>query len=290
MRLAFGLIILLVGVFLVFGFFSADVFLNLLINFAKFWPIIIILVGIGILSGVKGMKWLKYINALLIVCFVLALFFWPAGSDYGRNYTQTLTMDSGETSRELIELRIDTPITKLKIMPLGETVSDDIIGKMDYAVTYGNKLKVRDSEGLNKITYTIEPDNFWFSSTDISLMLNPKKKYRLIFNTGIIKGNLNLTDLNVEYIDINSGIVDISIDLPEENDSDIKIDCGILNSKIIVPDNVELSMDVEGLKTVKISEDFELENGYYVIKGITEPLVKTKIKMEAGFITTNVSR
>lgn len=290
MRLAFGLIILLVGILLVFGFFSADVFLNLLINFSRFWPFIIILVGIGILSGVKGMKWLKYINALFIVVFVLSLFFWPAGTNYGRNYSHTLTMENQEASNEVIELRIDLPIAKLRIMPYDGTIDENTVGKIDYAVTYGNQLKVRESDGFTKIVYNIEPDSFWFSSSDISLMLNPGKKYRLILDSGILKGNLNLTGLNVEYVDIDSGIVNITINLPGGNDSDIKIDSGIMNSKILVPDNVNLSMNVEGLKSVKISEDYELENDYYIVKGTTENPVDSKVRMEAGFITANVSR
>jgi len=56
MRIAMGLIFVLVGVLLIFGLFTGDTLLNALVNLANYWPMILVLVGLSILSSVKALR------------------------------------------------------------------------------------------------------------------------------------------------------------------------------------------------------------------------------------------
>ena len=47
MKLFFGLVFILVGVLLLFGFFTANLWANVLDNFIAVWPVIFIFIGLS---------------------------------------------------------------------------------------------------------------------------------------------------------------------------------------------------------------------------------------------------
>ncbi len=76
MKLFFGLVFILVGGLLLFGFFTANLWANVLDNFIAVWPVIFIFIGLSVMANIRSLRWVKAVNGVLIVLFVLFLFFW----------------------------------------------------------------------------------------------------------------------------------------------------------------------------------------------------------------------
>lgn len=77
MKLFFGALFAVIGFLLLFGFFTGDIVLRIFHNFFTAWPIIFVFIGLSILSGIRGLKWVRYINYALSIVFVLYLIFIP---------------------------------------------------------------------------------------------------------------------------------------------------------------------------------------------------------------------
>ncbi|HPE68000.1 MAG TPA: hypothetical protein P5560_02030 [Thermotogota bacterium] len=77
MKLVLGIAVLLGGILILFASSGIPAWGNLLVNLFLFWPVFLVLVGIGILASMKSFRWLRYVNVVLAMCFLLFLFLYP---------------------------------------------------------------------------------------------------------------------------------------------------------------------------------------------------------------------
>lgn len=76
MKLFAGIIFILIGVSLLFGFLNSEIWGNVFENFLMVWPVIFVFIGLSVLTNIPSLRWIKYLNGVLTVLFILFLFFW----------------------------------------------------------------------------------------------------------------------------------------------------------------------------------------------------------------------
>jgi hypothetical protein len=147
MKLFFGLVFILVGISLLFGFFNAGIWSNALDNFIAVWPVVFIFIGLGILSNIRALRWTKAVNGVLIILFVLFLFFWRW--DIGWNGPlNTYTVPSMAIEEDVDEMTLIFRVASLEVELYPQTASEKTI-KGNYQ-SYAENLLIKRSK--NEIT------------------------------------------------------------------------------------------------------------------------------------------
>lgn len=235
-----GLIFVFIGVLLIFGIFTGDTILNAFVNLINYWPIILIFVGLSILSGVKGLKWLRYLNAVLTVCFIVYIFFWPSAFLSGsRAVSDSVVLESADQPRT-VEIKLDIAMVNLQIEPMSGTVPLSTVAQVDYTVR-GSRLKVESSSSSDVARYWLGPDSnvSWLGSSTMIIKLNPAYNYTLRINSAAVNGKFELIELKIDRLELNCAVAKVDFKIPEVSNSNIKVNAAIINGDIFLPDNVK---------------------------------------------------
>ena len=267
MKIAMGLIFVLVGVLLIFGIFTGDTLLNAFINLVNYWPIILVFVGLSILSSIKGLRWIRYLNALLIAVFVLFTFFWPSPFLSGeRAVKDTVTLEALESSRS-IEIQLNLAMANIAVEPLEEEASSKA-AVIDYTVR-GSNLRIEEDNTQLSQKFVIRPDSniSWLGTSTIVMKLNPNYNYVLKFDSAVMNSRFDLGELKVDELKLNGAIIKAELNMSEVGSADIKVNAAIINSEIFIPDNIRSILRVNAaIKSVKTDLPYT-GDGEYVFEG-----------------------
>lgn len=254
MKIAFGIFIILLGVIILFFNPGWGLLERIFENFATAWPMILIFLGLAILSQVKKLRWLRILNTILMVLFIVYLLLWPDLLSFG--------------NLNLYKSGIDLPID----VPVGSTV------KLIF-LTSSLNLKINDGESStsligyysfnSKYFEVISRENeFIFQSSkgfslgrknEIELNLPENYKYEIIIKSGTSGLKFDLKRVIMEKLEIESGIASLNIKLKKlAFPTSIKIKAGITNANIEFPESTKYSLDFDGaIRNVKISNLIE---------------------------------
>ena len=254
MKIAFGIFIILLGVIILFFNPGWGLLERIFENFATAWPMILIFLGLAILSQVKKLRWLRILNTILMVLFIIYLLLWPDLLSFG--------------NLNLYKSGIDLPID----VPVGSTV------KLIF-LTSSLNLKINDGESStsligyysfnSKYFEVISRENeFIFQSSkgfslgrknEIELNLPENYKYEIIIKSGTSGLKFDLKRVIMEKLEIESGIASLNIKLKKlAFPTSIKIKAGITNANIEFPESTKYSLDFDGaIRNVKISNLIE---------------------------------
>jgi len=267
MKIAMGLIFVLVGVLLIFGLFTGDTLLNAFVNLANYWPIILVFVGFSILSSIKGLRWIRYLNALLIIVFVLFIFFWPSPFLSGeRAVKDTATLEALESSRS-IEIQLNLAMANITVEALEEEASSTA-AVIDYTVR-GSNLRIEEDKTQLSQKFVIRPDSnvSWLGTSTIVMKLNPNYNYILKFDSAVMNSRFNLGELKVDELKLNGAIIKAELDMSEVGPTDIRVNAAIINSEISVPDNIRSILRANAaIKNIKTDLPYT-GTGEYVFEG-----------------------
>ena len=254
MKIAFGIFIILLGVIILFFNPGWGLLERIFENFATAWPMILIFLGLAILSQVKKLRWLRILNTILMVLFIIYLLLWPDLLSFG--------------NLNLYKSGIDLPID----VPVGSTV------KLIF-LTSSLNLKINDGESStsligyysfnSKYFEVISRENeFIFQSSkgfnlgrknEIELNLPENYKYEIIIKSGTSGLKFDLKRVMMEKLEIESGIASLNMKLKRlAFPTSIKIKAGITNANIEFPESTKYSLDFDGaIRNVKISNLIE---------------------------------
>ena len=254
MKIAFGIFIILLGVIILFFNPGWGLLERIFENFATAWPMILIFLGLAILSQVKKLRWLRILNTILMVLFIVYLLLWPDLLNFG--------------NLNLYKSGIDLPID----VPVGSTV------KLIF-LTSSLNLKINDGESStsligyysfnSKYFEVISRENeFIFQSSkgfslgrknEIELRLPENYKYEIIIKSGTSGLKFDLKRVMMEKLEIESGIASLNMKLKRlAFPTSIKIKAGITNANIEFPESTKYSLDFDGaIRNVKISNLIE---------------------------------
>ena len=297
MKLALGLILVILGILLVNGTLTANSLYNVVFNLIDFWPVILIFIGLGILSSVKGFRWVKYVNNILITLFVLFLFLWPSGSiSEGEFETRELFLDASKSRNiETIEIHLKSDVLVLTLNNLSGMIREDKIGDLWYSTTPNVNFNV--SGRLKEDRYILNLNahkNYFLSFADKSkvvLNLNPAYKYVVYVDSGVFKGNLDFSNLIVEELNVESGIAEFLLSLSRSTSTMITLESGVTKGDIVVPEGVNLTLIADaGVKKIHSIglQEHRFDSTYNF--GSTEDSIKSTLKIDAGILKMEISR
>ncbi|MBN2218951.1 MAG: hypothetical protein JW697_01600 [Kosmotogaceae bacterium] len=290
MKIALGLIFVLVGVLLIFGLFTGDTLLNALVNLANYWPIILVLVGMSILASIRGLRWIRYLNTILIVAFVLFVFFWPSPFLAGEKaVSNTVVLETSDPATS-IEIQLDLAISNISLEPLRDEVASSTVAVVDYAVR-GSSLKVEQDTTQLSQRFVMEPESnvSWLGTSTVVMKLNPAYNYVLKFGGAVMNCNFNLGELRIDELRINGAIVKAIVFMSEAGSTNLKVNAAIINSEIHIPENIRSILKASAaIKNVKTDLPYT-DNGEFVFEGVSFDF-SSYITMESAIINLKVLR
>ncbi len=263
MKVAIGTLLIIFGLLFIFGYFGPEILYNALYNFIFLWPIVLIFIGLGILSSIKGLKWLKYVNGILIVCFVVFLVFWP--SDMATPFTASTKEEinlEGYAGKEL-RIIVKSAVGELVIKPHEGVISGNSPGKLSYWGPSRASLEIEREIKDDVLILTIRHEQTTFfmnGRRKIEFELSPAYSYDIETNQFVTRCDLDLSALKVSKVAINAGIINSDINLSRATPVELKLNAGIIRSTITLPDNIGANFNVSaGIRTVDV-EDVEIDD------------------------------
>src|SRR6056297_1508379 len=209
MRLFFGVLLLVLGILLVFGLFNSSVFSTIFENLFYLWPFILILIGLSILSNIKGLRWLRFINAIFIILFALALIFYPndlLSDGVYEEYPFQVALDES-ADKNIIEINVATIYL--------EVISDETLENKITGTYYSNVDDTDIRITGNRVRISRKDDNtfFFFRKPKYELLLTipEKSNIELLIDSAVFKGDINLEKNSIEIIDINTAILNLNL-------------------------------------------------------------------------------
>lgn len=297
LKLVLGLIFVILGILLVTGNLTMDSFHNVLFNLTDFWPLILIFIGLGILSSVKGFHWVKYVNYILISLFILFLFFWPSEIiGEGKFQTSELFLENpGNVKVEAVEIYLKSDVLTLSINNLSGTTQEDKIGDVWYSVSSGADFEIQKKLKGNRliIILTVQKKDFlsFIDKSKVVLNLNQAYKYIIHTKSGVIKSDIDLSGLTFEELNLESGVIELSLNLSQFVPTTVKLKSGVVKGKVDVPENVKLALNAgAGIKKIRSFgiQEHRLDSDY--IFGPMESAVESVLKIDAGILDLEISR
>jgi len=290
MKIALGLIFVLVGVLLIFGLFTGDTLLNALVNLANFWPIILVLVGMSILASIRGLRWIRYLNTILIVAFVLFVFFWPSPFLAGKKaVSDTVVLESSDSATS-IEIQLDLAMSNISLEPLRDEVASSTVAVVDYAVR-GSGLKIEQDITQLSQRFIMKPESnvSWLGTSTVVMKLNPAYDYVLKFNGAVMNCNFSLGELRVDELRINGAIVKAIVSMSAAGFTNIKVNAAIINSEIHIPENIRAILKPSAaIKNVKTDLPYT-GNEEYVFESVSFDF-SSYITLESAIMNLKVLR
>lgn len=287
MKLAIGLIIVLIGVFLLLGVFSADIFLVFLTNLVRFWPAILILSGISILSGIRGLRWLRYVNGVLVFAFIAFLFLWPTELVPGTRATDIpLTLSKAPAETRIVEIRIDVAVSDVSVRTAPSELNRYVVGLLDYTLSSGS-ITIREDVRGERTIFTIAPDTdfAWIRGASVDLRLDDDFTYEILVNGAILKVDVDPGTLDIARLDVKSGICNFTIGVPSGLNSRITVEAGIVAGNLSFPENLKASLITEaGIRSVSIGSDYDRDGRRYSIVTGEQELFSSEITIKAGIL------
>jgi len=257
MPLFFGVLLLVIGVLLVFGLFDASIFSTIFENMFYLWPFILILIGLSILSKIKGLRWLRFINAIFIILFVLALIFYPSDLMSDGVYEEYAFQIALNESADKNIVEIDVAVLYLEVIT-DKTLENSISG------TYYSNVDdtdVRISGNRVRISRRDENKFFIFRKPKYELLLRipEKANLELLIDSAVLKGDISLENNPIEIIDINTAILNMNLQanafsVPLE----IICESAINNLNITAPAGLRYSREMESaINKITVDDAFQ---------------------------------
>ncbi|APT75439.1 hypothetical protein LN42_02825 [Marinitoga sp. 1137] len=246
MKYVMGIFFVLMGIFLILNGFDIDLFTRIVFNFTRFWPFIFIMIGISILSSTKKLKWMKHLNTVVGIIFILLLLFWNKNTfdtsfsfdyneeKYEKNYFEILP-DEYENKT----FKMDFSAVTVKV-----NIRDDI-DKIEGTYYGPEPLEIRNNGNVIKIN----SDTFLKNGYKIILDLPSKYTYNFDINAGAANFELKEQYNNIEKISIDAGAANIKGEIREGFNIPLVIntDSGALKLSLKIPENSTYFYSLDGL-------------------------------------------
>lgn len=280
MKYIVGLFLIIIGIIFIVQGFNFEILFRIGLNFVKFWPLILIMIGLSILS--KDVKWLKFLNMAVCVIFLLLLFFW--------NYNTTF-VNFSENSTDYEKINIDILPDKnvmdlyFDISAISLDISVDENSEVVSCYYYGpQELNVSQKNGyvrfemINKKKFPIDINNGY----KVYLILPMDYVFNIFVSSGLANIVLNEKVNIIRNFEVNSGVINLNGEINDFKENlYFNIDGGISNIKFLLPKNVTYYLDYDGgIKKISVDNDLieDLNSVFHLIidSGILSINLKTE--------------
>jgi predicted membrane protein len=223
----------------------------------RFWPLILILIGVEMLVGRRSV-----IGGFVVTALWLALVagvVWLAlttGLTGATTVTETINQPVGEITRATIDLNIG--FASVAVKALGEDTTDLMRGTFRHAegIQIGKVFNTLENEG--RLTLREERINFFtagMTEARWDIALNSTIPLTLRLDGGLGRADLDLSVLTMSALEVNAGIGRVHITTPQRGKMTMRLDGGVGDVHVTIPEGVAARVQVDrGIGTVRVTE------------------------------------
>ncbi len=222
---------------------------------ARFWPLILILVGVDLIIGRHSI-----VGSLIVVVLWIVLlggiFFLSMNPAIGLLPTATLlpaaTGVSDTLSQPLDDLKSATVVLNIgtartNVHALNSDTSNLLQGTFQHA--QGTRVvKTYDAVGsAGRLALSEEGVNFFLGGTSTSTWdvgLYPQVPLALQINGGVGRATLDLTDLQVTSLSVDSGVGTVDVTTPKSGIATVSLNGGVGSATVKIPQGVSARIRV----------------------------------------------
>lgn len=286
-KINLGIILIIIGsIWILSNLNIIDIDFQTIINHiirgvVDLWPLILVVVGIGIIFKndlLNTALWILF----LVTVVVYSLFFKDniLDKDYKEAFIDevyTSEMKEGINRGSLI---LDVGATSFNI----DAIEDDFIKiEQDGAFKY----KFSNKQDIDTIYMSNKKDTFINGkSRKFDLGINKDIPWQFKMNIGAVSGNLNLKDIMVRHIILDMGAGDIEITLGKKNNfTSVNIDAGASRIVINIPKDVGVKIDMDGALNSTNLDGLGLiktSKGKYISEKYDDATNKYEIEVDMG--------
>ncbi|MDO8491252.1 MAG: LiaF-related protein, partial [Dehalococcoidia bacterium] len=257
----------------------------------RFWPVLIILIGVNIIWG-RSHPWLVTGLTLLSIVVVLGIGIAMSAMQGGTLTTNTsISEPRGDLSR--VEVEIDFGAGNLALDSLVNNRGNLVEGDAEHTGWGRDGGIVKEIErrsGVGILKLSQESATWFFSGGDRSdtwhIHLSPDIPMELTLKTGASDSEIDLSKLKVTKLNIQTGMSQLSLTLPEAagRTTIAAIKAGAADVKITVPQNVAARIIAQtGLSSTNIDEKrFPRTGAYYQSPNYEDATNRVDLQVEGG--------
>lgn len=225
----------------------------------RFWPLILILIGVEIIIGRQSAFGAIVILVLWIALVVGAIWLSYAGGGLpgaGARVTDQLSQPLGDIKSATVDLSIG--ISRTSVAPLGSDSTDLMQGTFTHDAgsqvvktfnVVGNDGRLLLKEEGSSAVFFGGGNSRW----DIGL--NPQIPIALRVNSGVGRVSLDLATLNITSLTVDGGVGSIDITAPRIGISTLRVNGGVGSITITIPKEVAARIRVSsGLGRVHVDD------------------------------------
>lgn len=227
----------------------------------RFWPLLLILIGLDIILGRRSLLgslailllWIALVAGVLWLAFAQGGGLLPSAAMVSDELAQPL----GDIKSATVELNIGTARTN--VTTLGSDTNDLMKGTFRHAA--GTRVvktyNVAGSEG--RLALKEEGVSFvFFGGGSVSrweIGLNPQVPIALRINGGVGRATLDLAALNLTSLNIDAGIGAVDVTTPKSGVVTLRVNGGVGSATITIPPGVAARIRVDGgLGGIRVDE------------------------------------
>jgi hypothetical protein len=287
------------GIFLIVlgGLILTNNYLNLSIEFdwlLKFWPLILILIGLKILSKNKILdSSLLILSAILLALIVYSFLFENVTCRTIRHFRDWDTKEKKETiSQQYIpsikksELEVDFSLGDFSL----QTDRSKLIeGEVIYSVgNYRFDGEIFDTTAKFKLTSSESKQIKVIGDKKVnklSLQLSSQPQWDLYLKTNFVENDLNIKNLKLDYLNLESNFSKGEIRIiPLTDKSKATIDLNFSKLKIYIPDSIGVEIYIDkNLSSLNLSGFKEIEDDHYQSENFNNSNQKIQINLNSNF-------
>src|SRR3989344_421455 len=226
----------------------------------KFWPVILVLVGVEILLGKNAS--IKTFAILIGLIFLVPIILSYNPLTNNPLATEEFKIEESLGTATKAKVTLDFPASNLKIGALGSDSSFLAEGKITYSEA-AKEPTVKKEDELGSVNLTLGQSaqgKLPFISnlkTTADLMFTRVVPISLIIKTGASSADLNLAELRTEYLEINSGASSISVKLAENFNQKALTKTGASGITLEIPQKLQAKIVINSqVKSVNAAERF----------------------------------
>ena len=269
----------------------------------KFWPMVLVLIGVSIL--VKNQIGKSIVAGLAALVLALTLYasisattnlidddFEINFGDEVVNYDTSYFSQDYSDSIKTASLQFSAGAGDFKMI----TPTDKLIDFRTEGVNNNYRLNRNDSGSHSDITFKMKNTHFKFGKNNyknsVDMSLNTKPEWDLNFDIGAASIDLDLTPYIVNKLDVEMGAAALNVKLGDLADlSRIKIAAGASDIDILIPHNVGCEINSEAALTSRNYEGFvKIKKNLYRTEGFDSSQKRIYLEIDCGVSSIDVKK
>ena len=264
-----------------FGILPWEIWLNLW----KFWPVILILIGIEFFLGqaISLKTFLVVLALIFLIPFLLALN--PITKNPLATDKINFSQDLGSLTKA--KIIIDMPAANLNIKAASPDSAKLIEGTISFSKA-ANKPVVSQETVFGQAIVTISqslPSGIPFLSSlknKADIFLTNQIPLEIQIKTAASTETLDLTTLRINYLEINSQASSLKVIFDGSNSSQARIKTSASNVELQIPKELEAKIRIDSkVKTVSIDSRFKEKDGQYQTEGFDKAFTRLDIEINS---------